>query len=64
MTKPIQTQEAREIELSKARMADKHRLERNEKFEKAWKIAWDEGHSSGLAEVESYFDKLAELLKL
>ena len=59
--------EDREIEACKAHLAERHRLERNDKFEIAWRIAWriawENGHSSGLSEVESYFDDLAELLK-
>ena len=55
--------EGKSIEHSKENMAKKHGLERNAKFETAWRIAWDYGHSNGLSEVEIYFDELAELLK-
>lgn len=51
------------IEASKITMANLYGLPRNEKFEKAWKIAWDQGHSSGIGEVEAYFGELAELIK-
>ncbi len=59
----IREQEARLIELSKVRLAARHGLERNAKFDKAWDLAWDYGHADGLKEVEQYFDELAELLK-
>lgn len=55
--------EALLIEASKEQMAAEHKLERNEKFEIAWKIAWDLGHSAGLNEVENYFSDLVPLLK-
>lgn len=51
------------IEASKQKMATKHNIARDAKFEKAWALAWDFGHASGLNEVEMYFDDLAELLK-
>jgi hypothetical protein len=28
-----------------------------------WRLAWDEGHSSGYAEVAIYYERFAELLK-
>ena len=56
-------EEEREIEACKARLAERHRLKRNAKFEIAWRIAWENGHASGFSEVEIYFDDIAELLK-
>ena len=56
-------EEAILIEDSKQNMANKHGLKRDAKFGKAWRLAWDYGHSSGFSEVENYFDDLAELLK-
>lgn len=56
-------QEAEEIEASKVKMLAMHGLVRDAKFELAWKLAWDYGHSSGISEVELYFSELAELLK-
>ena len=56
-------QEARDIEAAKAEMAQRYGLERNAKFDRAWEIAWDYGHSSGINEVKLYFEELAELLK-
>ena len=53
-----------EIEKAKAELAENHGLERNAKFECAWRIAWGLGHSAGINEVKIYFDELAELLKL
>lgn len=55
--------EGREKQNLKLYLAAKHKLEINGKFDKAWNIAWREGHSSGLSEVALYFDELAELLK-
>lgn len=56
-------QEARDIEAAKAELATKHGLERNAKFDRAWSIAWDLGHSAGIHEVKNYFHDLADLLK-
>jgi hypothetical protein len=35
----------------------------NPKVDKAFSIAWDYGHSSGLREVENYFSEIVELIK-
>jgi hypothetical protein len=35
----------------------------NPKAAKAFSIAWEQGHSSGYAEVANYFDDLADLIK-
>lgn len=57
-------QEDRDIEASKQRMAKETGVPRTHpKFERAWQIAWEEGHSSGISEVENYFRELADLLK-
>lgn len=56
-------QEDRDIEACKAKLAKEHGLERNAKFEQAWKLAWDLGHPEGFAEIELYFDDLAELIR-
>jgi len=56
-------EEALEIDRRKEALAQKHGLERTAKFERAWEIAWDYGHSNGFSEVEGYFDELADLLK-
>lgn len=56
-------QEKLNIESFKAGLASRHKLKRNAKFEIAWRIAWDRGHSNGFSEIEMYFDELAELLK-
>ena len=56
-------QEARAIEAAKAELAAVHGLERNAKFDRAWSIAWDLGHSAGIHEVKNYFSDLADLLK-
>ncbi len=55
--------QAKDIEASKRRMAKECGVERNAKFDKAWDIAWDRGHSAGISEVEGYFRTLAELIK-
>ena len=51
------------IEAVKAEMAETYGLARNAKFDIAWAIAWDHGHSAGMDEVKSYFQELADLLK-
>lgn len=52
-----------ETEASKAKLAAEYQLPRDAKFERAWSIAWEHGHSSGLSEVESYFIELVDLIK-
>ena len=56
-------EEARQIEACKASLAQTYGLERNKRFDIAWRIAWDYGHSAGLSEVEIYFTDLVDLLK-
>lgn len=57
-------QDAREIESSKNRMAEETGVSRaNPKFEMAWRMAWEEGHSVGIGEVEDCFRELAQLIK-
>jgi hypothetical protein len=51
------------VEAIKKELAAKHGIPRNAKFERAWDIAWEYGHSSGFDEVRMYFDELADLLK-
>ena len=53
----------RQIEAAKAELAAEHGLDRNDKFETAWGIAWEFGHSSGIPEVKYYFSELVPLLK-
>jgi flagellar biosynthesis/type III secretory pathway protein FliH len=55
--------ERAEIEATKVRLSERYGVKRDEKFEKAWNLAWDYGHSSGFMEVEMYFQDLAELIK-
>lgn len=55
--------EAKDIESAKEEMAIKHGLERDSKFDRAWDIAWNWGHSSGIGEAKLYFDELADLLQ-
>ncbi len=52
-----------EIEEVKAWFTDYHKLPRDAKFDRAWDIAWDRGHGSGLEEVKNYFEELIELIK-
>lgn len=54
--------EAEEIEAIKAELAAEYEIERNAKFDKAWSIAWEYGHSSGVAEVKNYFHEIVELI--
>ena len=56
-------QESRDIEAAKVELAATHGLERNAKFDRAWSIAWDIGHSAGIHEVKIWFNDLADLLK-
>lgn len=56
-------EQAREVEAAKAELAAEHGLDRNEKFEIAWGIAWEHGHSSGIPEVKNFFHDLVPLLK-
>jgi hypothetical protein len=34
----------------------------NPKKDRLWSIAWDQGHSSGLGEVASYYDDMVDLI--
>jgi hypothetical protein len=56
-------QQDREAEQIKARLAAEHGIPRDAKFDKAWRIAWSLGHSSGFSEVEYYFSEIVELIK-
>lgn len=56
-------EEAQDIEAAKAEVAEDHGLERNKKFDLAWAIAWDHGHSFGISEVKNYFNELADLIR-
>ena len=56
-------EQAREIEAAKAELAAEHDLDRNEKFELAFRIAWDRGHSSGMDDVKNCFHDLVPLLQ-
>lgn len=58
-----QEEENQNTEASKAKMAKEYGLPRDEKFEKAWDIAWSHGHSEGYYAIEMHFGELAELLK-
>lgn len=51
------------IEEAKNRLAKEHGVPRNARFDKAWAIAWEHGHSCDLSEVEGYFNELVELIK-
>jgi TRAP-type C4-dicarboxylate transport system substrate-binding protein len=56
-------QEAKAIEACKQRMVEETCMDRNHpKFERVWSMAWDNGHASGLNEVEMHFRELAELI--
>jgi hypothetical protein len=47
----------------KTELARALRLEGHPKFDALYRIAWQEGHSSGFSEVANYADTLAELLR-
>lgn len=56
-------QEERDIEASKQRMARETGVPRSHpKFERLWDMAWQEGHSNGISEVEQYFREFAQLV--
>ena len=40
-----------------------HGLLEHPKADRAYALAWDEGHSSGLEEIVNYFEGYADLLK-
>ena len=52
-----------EVELFKNQLATECNLERNAKFERAFELAWNYGHSCGLEEVRNYFYDLADLIR-
>ena len=56
-------EETRAIVELKKELSGEYGIPVNAKFEKAWNIAWDRGHSSGLDEVRSIFGELVELFK-
>lgn len=56
-------QENAHIAALQTKLSIKHSVPRNAKFDKAWRLAWEYGHSSSFEEVESYFDELVELIK-
>jgi hypothetical protein len=54
----------REIEVEfKAELLKRLELEGNPKADKLYSMAWDRGHSSGLSEVASIAENLAELIR-
>lgn len=55
--------EASTIEAMKDRLSKEHSVPRDAKFDKAWKLAWDYGHSGGYHEVEMCFSDFVELIK-
>lgn len=57
------TGQAEAEEWFKAELAKILRLEGHPKFDALYRIAWQEGHSSGFSEVANYADTLAELLR-
>ena len=58
-----QAESKRLYEAFKKDLAHEYGLTGHPKFERAFAIAWDHGHSSGYSEVAIYFDELVELLK-
>ena len=51
------------IEQSKQGLAEFWEIKRDAKFDRAWRIAWEERHSSGIGAVEDMFGNLVELIK-
>jgi hypothetical protein len=56
-------EETRKIVELKKELSSEYGIAVDAKFEKAWNITWDRGHSSGLDEVRSIFGELVELFK-
>lgn len=55
--------QAKERQDLKDELAETHGLNKDAKFEKAWIMAWDHGHSEGYDRVREVFEDLAELIK-
>jgi flagellar biosynthesis/type III secretory pathway protein FliH len=51
------------IEAQKQELAECYGLPRDERFEQAYGIAWQRGHSGGLGDVASVFDDIAPLIQ-
>ena len=51
------------IESQKQELAECYGLPRDERFEQAYSIAWQRGHSGGFNDVASVFDDIAPLIQ-
>ena len=51
------------IEAQKQELAESYGLPRDERFEQAYGIAWQRGHSYGFREVASVFDGIVPLIQ-
>lgn len=57
-----QEKEANDIEAAKIELLREYGLDRNAKFEKAWELAWNQGHAYGIEPVKEYFRELVDLI--
>jgi hypothetical protein len=51
------------IEAQKQELADSHGLPRDDRFEQAYGIAWQRGHSGGFGDVACAFDGIVPLIQ-
>jgi flagellar biosynthesis/type III secretory pathway protein FliH len=51
------------IEAQKQELAECYGLPRDERFEQAYSIAWQRGHSGGFSDVASAFDDIVPLIQ-
>lgn len=52
-----------DIENAKHRLVEETQMERNHpKFDRVWDFAYENGHASGLGEVELLFKEVAEII--
>lgn len=53
-----------EIESAKSMLAEMYDLKRDDVFDKAWSIAWEWDHASGINEVKICFCDLVDLVRM
>lgn len=56
-------EEKRLNELLRSDLAEEHDVVGHAKEPLLWTMAWNEGHSSGLQDVESYYNEFVQLMK-
>jgi len=60
----LMVEQAQKEEEHRAMMSEQYSVPRGQWFDRAYAIAWQQGHSSGFSEVEGYFSELAELYQI